>query len=430
MDKTSYFTSLIQEELYKICPLPSVDGWFLSLSLLYDAQENILNVIFPHRFFATWFEQKNKVFFERAVQNVFQKNQILCPQLLYENPKQHGSLTSFFDKNLQKKDFFEDFVYNNKNEFPLSIAKEVAQNPFSGKYTPLFFYGKSSTGKTQILHCIKATICQNFSQESQIFFGKSEDFCKQLSLHGAKKFFEKKDIYLWDNLQSQEDVLAIQDELIDFIELCVLHKKLLIFTSTVNPHEQKLWSEALRSRVHAGLLVEIKNSDIDVRMRYIVKYCRQHGIKLIREDMLFLAQHCANIAILNGILLKIQAYVMYSSENIQRNDIKNILATFGEEEKNLTAQDILSFIAQYFEMSEEHILSDVRQPDIVHARQVSMYLCRDLLGLSYPAIGKVFGGKDHSTVIYAIKKIKKLADTNKNMQQMVTDLRKKCMALS
>ncbi len=429
MDKTSYFKSLLQEELSITYPSLHVDGWFSSLSFRYDEKQNTLTIIFPHRFFKTWFEGTNKNVFEHAAKTVFQKNHTSYPHIVYEEPKQKIFPSSFFNKGPKEKDFFEEFIYNSKNKFPLTVAKEVARNPFAGKYTPIFFYGKSSTGKTHILQCIKESICQNYLQEQRLFFGRTEDYCQELTLHGAKGFFEKKDIFLWDHLQSSQELLYLQEEFIFFVELCTSHKKLLIFTSTTGPNEQKTWSEALRARLNAGLLVQIKNSDIDVRMRYVVKYCRVHGIKLHKEDMLFLAQRCANISILNGILLKIQAYAIHSSKGLQSSDIKNILTSTGEEERNLSAQDILSFIAQYFEMNEEYILNDVRQPDIVHARQVAMYLCRDLLGLSYPAIGKFFGGKDHSTVIYAIKKIKKLTDTNKNMQQMVTDLRKKCMAL-
>ncbi len=429
MNKINYFRQLIKEELYEICSPSLVDGWFLSLSLHYEAEKNILTIIFPHVFFENWFIQNYKKFFEQAVSKVFQKEHRVPPQTSYKQPKQENNSASFFHKTQKEKDFFVDFIYNNKNKFPLSVARELAQNPFSTKYTPVFFYGKSSTGKTQLLQCIKQSIYHNYGQEKQIFLERTENFCKAFQEYGVQKFFESKDVFLWDDIQNNENLQQIQSELIHLIELCAENNKLLIFTGTLHPQEQKNWSETLRSRLNCGLLVQIKNSDIDVRMRYTVNFCRNQGIKLHKEDILLVAQQCANISILKGVLLKIQAYALQSAEHLQHSDIKNILLASGEEEKNLSAQDILSFIAQYFEMNEDHILGDVRKPDIVHARQMAMFLCRDLLGLSYPTIGKFFGGKDHSTVMYGIKKIKQLTDRNKDMQMMVTDLRKKCMAL-
>ncbi len=428
MTNINNYKYLIQNELQK--RMPNCTGWISSLGLDYNEKKLELRLNFPHKFFNEWFFAQYKDIFEHTIQDIFLQNYNETPRIIYNN-SQKINKENFFqlkNKKRQKQDFFKDFIYNAKNEFPVRIAREVSENPLNSAYNPLIFHGKSCTGKTALLHCIKQNIIQNHMAEQYIFEADGDEFCDRLINNGVLQFVESYKIFLIDNTHD-DLIIPIEKEFFNFIRICIQQKKQVIFLSTQNTQNQMQWIERLRLQIYSALLLELKNPDIDVRMRYGIMECHNLQLKISKENILLLAQRCISICILKNILSKINAYAKLYDKEIQRKDIENILMAEDEEIRNLTPSAIISFVANYFAMSEENILSNRKNPDIVHARYVTMYLCRDLLGLSYPSIGKIFGGKDHTTVIYAIKKIKKMTDTNKNMQIMVSDLRIKCLAM-
>ncbi len=402
-------------------------GWLYSLDMQYDEHKKTLFVVFPHGLFETWFTQHKQHEFENYNKEIILSKYGHTPLFVYKNPAQKQRTASFFTKNppTQSTDFFEEFIYNKKNAFPLAVLREIAKNPFEVKYNPFILHGKTSTGKTHILHCMKNAFLHTHA-EKVILHENFDSFCKKLSELGPKKLCQTFSIFILDTLENSKAFSPLQEAFIEFVELCLTQKKQLILASALTPEEETVFSPSLRSRLHSGLVVQLKEADIDVRMRYAMKHCKGQGIKLSKEHILLIAQRCSTIALLRGVILKILAFQTHTNSEVYTSDIDHILSSTGEEEKKLSPQAIIFCIANYFDMAEESILGDKRTPDIVRARQMSMYLCRDILGLSYPVIGKIFGGKDHSTVMYAIKKIKKLRDTNKDMQHMVTELRKKC----
>ncbi len=420
----------LQEKINEISPLENEQGWISALSLEYDTQEKKLFVTFPHVFFEKWFSQNVRTEFENCIKEIILIKYNALVNIVYKNPVRKQSTASFFvpPSSAQSTDFFEEFIYNTKNAFPLAVLREIAQHPFEAKYNPFIMHGKTSTGKTQILQCMKKALEKNCKKHS-ILHVSIDDFSKSLRDLGPQKLASLFSIFIIDTFEHSKIILPLQEIFIEFLELCLHEKKQLIIASAIAPEEDKQLKPALRSRLNAGLVVQLKESDIDVRMRFAVKHCKAQGIRLSKEHILLIAQRCSTIALLRGVILKILAFQTHFTSQMLTSDIENILISSGEEEKNLTPQSIIYCIATYFDMAEEAILGDKRTPDIVRARQLSMYLCRDILGLSYAGIGKIFGGKDHSTVMYGIKKIKKLRDTNKNMQHMVTELRKKCFTL-
>ncbi len=431
MENTFTLHEELQNKINEIYPLKNIEGWFSALNLQWHMSTHTVDVYFPHIFFQAWFAEEAQYYFEKALCEVIFSAYALTPHIVYKKaiPKQHTSPILTQNTIRQQTDYFEEFIHNTKNEFPLAIMREIAQKPFVAKYNPFIMYGSSSTGKTQILQCLTKALHKMHALQNRLFYGNTEDIGKFLSALGPQKFCQNYDFFIIDTLDNIQPLLPIQLLFKDFLELCVTEKKQMVFASTISPEQEKSLDNSLRSRLNAGLVVQLKNSDIDVRMRFVVKHMKALGIKLSKEHILLLAQRCKNIAMLRGVLLKIEAFSQHHQGVLQTIDMENILHPFADEEKNLNPEAIVSCIASYFEMNEEHILGNKRDPDMVRARQVSMYLCRDLLGLSYPAIGKFFGGKDHSTVMYAIKKIKKLTDTNKNMQHMVTEIKRKCLAL-
>ncbi len=435
MQDIQIITQKLESKIDTLCPTAQSIGWVSSLSFSYHKHKNCFAVTFPHIFFASWFAQHMQVHFEKALYEIAAENNISLSAIIYKNPivMTQNKGFSHNSSHTQAKDFFEEFIYNTKNTFPVDMAREISKNPFSAMYNPFIIYGKTGVGKTQILHCIENAIqAQHPSwqqvQEKLVAFLSLEDLFELLKNTGAKRTAALYRVFIIDKLQNSNKNILAQEDFLYFIEICVEQKKQLIFASSISPDDEKSFTPALRSRLHAGLVVQLKHADIDVRMRFVTRQCKTKGIKLSKEQMLLLAQRCKNISLLQGVILKIFAYQNQYTQKLQTIDIEKILLASGEEEHIVTPHSILSELVTYFEITEEQILSDQRSPDIVRARQISMYLCRDILGLSYPTIGKFFGGKDHSTVIYAIKKIKKLTDRNKHMQKIVTEVKKKCLS--
>ncbi len=410
----------------------SVEGWLNSLTITYDKVNNTITVVFPHMFFAPWFTQNVQFFFEKVIKLIVQEKYNKNPIFIYQNPKKLLTETQFL-KNTKiippVADFFKDYFYNVKNELPLAAAQEVAKADFPLKYNPFVIYGQSGMGKSHIIRCIQEALCTRTLQKKEFFSGTAKDFCEKIKLIGIEPFVSSYDFFKLLDLHSLELNTEEQQYLINFIEFCVEKNKQLLCTSIISPSLNKKLSASLRLRLEQGLIMELKKSDIDVRMRYITSLKNRENLKLTKEQTLLIAQHCENIGLIRGVILKIKAFQNITQKKLQTIHIENILDSTKGEEKNLQIEDIISLCSQYFNISKEQFYTSQRNPDIVLARQICMFLCRDFLGLSYASLGKSFGGKDHSTVLHSIKKIKLLLLTNKDIQHKVTELKRKCASI-
>ena len=164
--------------------------------------------------------------------------------------------------------------------------------------------------------------------------------------------------------------------------------------------------------------------DLDVRLRYLQISGKERGLRLTRDQLLFLAQRCTQFRLLQGLLLKVEAFATVKGCTLTRTDLENIVRT-GLVDKTPDCREIINEVAFALNLDPKETLTGKRRPDLVLARQVAMYVCRRKLGLSYPELGRAFGGKDHSTVIHAIKKINKLLVSDKSVRQLVTKVEAK-----
>ncbi len=424
---------LLLENLLNHFSEHDLNQWFMPLEMQYDEKTSKFLVFFPHAFFESWFKTQGKEIFEREINNIFLEKFGLQPIIEYSvstiAQKKHQNLyASFLNKNkkVEINNSFENFYYNKKNEFVLAASYQVASNNSLPKYNPFFIYGKSSTGKTHILNAIYSKL---LFLNKNIFMSSGKDFCKNLTFFGVHNFANKFSIFIIDDLQFIDKDLDIQHKFEEFIEFCIAEHKQLIFSASSSFTSNKIYTECLRSRLGMGIILKIANADIDVRMRYALSFCNDNNIKISKNQLLLIAQHCRNISLLKGTMLKIQAFIELSKKDLTDLNVKHILISLGDKNKTISAQDIINFTSKHFDLDKKLILEDARQPHIVKARQIAMYLCRDLLGLSYPSIGKNFGGKDHSTVMYSINKIKIMINRNKDTQIAVTNIKQKCLSI-
>lgn len=414
--------------------------WYDPLILEFDSETHTVQVRFPHAYFETWFQQQGRSAFEQAFSQ-WKETHMPLAQLRYCHylptvPQHFTQLGELPQQSTHINENFASFITNSKNTFPLAAAREVA-NPLSNRvYNPFLLCGKNSTGKTHILRAIVAERTHHAHGQpvkpEALFFGDIDSLESLLQRHDAVSLRNQYSCLVVDDMQRLAHRTELQENLVKFMDACTdssaplpTHNVQMIFACTGTLSSIEGLHEALRSRLEVGLVVELKGADLDVRMRFAQKRCVEYGINVDKSQILLLAQRCTTVRQLSGIILKIQAFHDLVQRDITVADLENILRNTGDERHTLPA-DIVSTVAVYTGHKVEDILGSKRTPDLVLARQTAMYVCRELLGTSYPVLGKIFGGKDHSTVIHSIKKIKKLLVSNKDAQLMVTELKQRC----
>ncbi len=429
--------NLLHKELQKTVPLPQLDTWFTPLCMDFDEKTHTLSVTFPHAFFQTWFMGVGKQLFEKAACKVSENIYGSQAHITYISPQSNVKTPSFrlkkktssFNEKAQVPCISEGFYYNTKNTFLIQAANKVTLLEKPLIYNPFIMYGKSGTGKTHLLKnmytILLTQVKTGLQKDFHVFFGSAESLWECLRDNAMHAFFHKYTAFVIDDIHRIPAEEKVHENFATFIDMCFENNKQLIFTSLYSPKNKRTFHETVCSRFHKGLITEIKSSDIDVRMRYALAHSRDLGLKLSRDHLLLLAQRCEYIPFLSGIILKIHAFASFSHIDVTTTDLENIIASSGGEKKQLQAQDIILFTAAHFSLQKEDLLGNKRLQNVVKARQIALYLCKELMGLSSPALGKIFGGRDHSTVIHSIKKIKQLLETDKETYLNITQIKKK-----
>lgn len=323
--------------------------------------------------------------------------------------------------NLNPKYTFDLFVSGTGNQFAHAAAMAVANNP-ADTYNPLFIYGGVGLGKSHLLNSIGHTIRAN-SPESNVCYCSAEKFMYEMVNHlRLKKMdlfrnrFRNVDVLLIDDIQFISGKTGTQEEFFyTFNALHDAHKQIVI-TSDKFPREISDLEERLRSRFEWGLIADIQPPDVETKIAILKKKSEITKIKLPDDVYYFLASSdTRNIRELEGMLIRLGAFS--SLQNIPitlemaKENLKDIL---GDRRKEVTVELIQKTVVDYFDMKLADLKSEKRLKNIVLARQVAIWLCRDMTKASYPDIGLKFGGKDHSTIIHSFKKIDKaIADDSK-----------------
>ena len=218
---------------------------------------------------------------------------------------------------------------------------------------------------------------------------------------------------------------SVREELCLLLDRFMDQGKPVIVAGVGRPKEWSL-GKALLSRLETGLWAELPEPDLDVRLRYAQQQAKFRRLPLSREHLLLIAQHCPDVRRLSGVILRVASHRSLIGRDLSEQDLLNIVRQGGDGSA-LTPQLIVSIVGEHCGVPPKEILGEKRRPDLVQARQLAMYLCRELLGHSYPVIGRMFGGKDHSTVMHGVKKIKLLQESDRLTHSMVTELTKACL---
>ena len=311
---------------------------------------------------------------------------------------------------------FDSFIVGKSNEMAYHAATRVAQNP-GQEYNPLFIYGGVGLGKTHLLNAIGNFI---YSKGSKIRAAliRCEDLMNELidSLQRKrmKEFREKYrsvDILLIDDIQFLQDKNILQEELFHTFNYLFEKQKQIVMTSDRSPQQIYALEERLVSRFQWGLVTEIGKPDFETRLAITKRKVEEEKILLSEEVIIFIAENIRdNVRSIEGAIKILKAYMSLTKSLVTLDKAKELLANFIQPTPNVTMQEVLRVVAQEFKLTPYDLKSKTRKKEVVLARQIAMYIARNVIGLSLSAIGSYFGGKDHTTVLHSIQKIEQMKD--------------------
>ena len=335
------------------------------------------------------------------------------------------------DLNLNRKYTFEEFVSGSSNQFAYAAAMAVASNPAT-TYNPLFIYGGVGLGKTHLVNAIGNAILKK-SPQMRICYYTSEKFMNELinslrynRMDEFRNKFRSMDVLLIDDIQFIAGKERTQEEFFHTFNALYESHKQIIVTSDKFPKDIPGLEERLRSRFEWGLIADIQAPDVETKLAILKMKAEQNGINLPEDVALFLANSiCNNVRELEGYLIRIGAYASLTSVPVSlemaRDVLKDILI---ERNRELSVEEILKKVSLHFNIKVSDIKSAKRLKAVVLPRQIAMYISRQLTSSSYPEIGDRFGGKDHSTIIHAIRKIEKLMEEDFQLKSTIDNLKK------
>jgi chromosomal replication initiator protein len=331
---------------------------------------------------------------------------------------------------LNSKYTFDLFVSGTGNQFAYAAAMAVATNP-ANTYNPLFIYGGVGLGKSHLLNAIGHTI-RNTSPDLNVCYCSAEKFMyemvnalRQKRMEQFRSRFRNLDVLLVDDIQFISGKVGTQEEFFHTFNALYDMQKQIVITSDKFPREISDLEERLRSRFEWGLIADIQPPDLETKIAILKKKCEITKIKLPEDVIYFLASSdTRNIRELEGMLIRLGAYSSLQSIPITlemaKENLKDIL---GDRRKDITIELIQKVVAEQCGIKLADMKSNKRLKNLVQARQIAIWLCRDMTKASFPDIGTKFGGKDHSTVIYAAKKIDQALKDDPKLAKIVDEIK-------
>ena len=339
------------------------------------------------------------------------------------------------ESNLNPKFVFETFVIGNSNRFAHAAAQAVANNP-AHAYNPLFLYGGVGLGKTHLMHAIGNRIKQN-NPSMKVLYTSSEKFTNEIinsiqnkNTEAFRQKYRNIDCLIIDDIQFLKGKEQTQVEFFHTFNALKDANKQIIISSDRPPREIETLEDRLRSRFDQGPTADIQPPDLETRMAILRTKAASDHIQMPNDVITLLATNIAtNIREIEGAYTKIVAYTSLMDMPITAETAQKVLTDMGNTVKTrtITFEGIIKVVAEHYNIKEEELFNKKRTQNIAYPRQIAMYLCRELADLSYPRIGELFGGRDHTTVIHAYEKISKNKNTNlalkSELQEMTNILR-------
>ena len=326
---------------------------------------------------------------------------------------------------------FERFVVGSTNRFAYTAAKKVSEQP-GDAYNPLFIYGQSGLGKTHLLHAIANRVHQD-NPGYRIMYVQSEDFVNELignlrrgiDMQGFREKYRQVDLFLMDDVQFIAGKDSSEEELFHTFNTLYEQKKQIVFTSDRPPHEMLRLEQRLRTRFEQGLSVDIQPPDYETRVALLKNKSLEQGISLPEPVLSYVAENItSNVRQIEGVVNKIMAFqeLMGAQVDIETT-IRAVRDILKAKENFLPSADtIIQEVARFYELDASAIRGQGQNKEISTARNVAMYIIREMTQLSLAEIGQQFGGRHHSTVLNSINRVEKNMKEQPEMTEIIRDI--------
>jgi len=334
------------------------------------------------------------------------------------------------ESRLNPKYSFDNFVIGGSNRFAHAAAVAVAEAPAKA-YNPLFIYGESGLGKTHLLHAI-GHYAENLFQGIQVRYVSSEEFTNDFinsiannTVAAFNKRYREIDILLIDDIQFLQGKDSTQEAFFHTFNTLHDHNKQVVITSDVPPKHLTGFEDRMRSRFEWGLITDVQAPDLETRIAILKKKAQSEKLHVPNDVLEYIASKVSsNIRELEGILIRIMAFANLNRTAIDMDLVQTVLKDLIAvgDDNVISPADIINVTADYFKLPVDDLYGSSRSQAVAIARQIAMYLCREMTDLSLPKIGQLFGNRDHTTVMYANKKITQLMKERRSIYNQVTEL--------
>ena len=414
-------------------PESELRTWF-SNTKLKKLEKNLAEIDVPNKFIASWIHDN----YTSIIQRAFEKIVNLSPEIQFTfRPQSPRKAQSTYYKTPQKSTTilqhflhssltFDNFITASSNRLAYSSAMEVS-NKKTQDYNPLYIFSKLSIGKTHLLNAIGNHILYN-NPSAKVRYDSADRFASAFSRAARNhknveflEYYKNLDFLIIDDIHLLSKRNKTQRELTCLINLFYESKKQIILTGNNPPGQIYNLSHQLRSRMEGGLIAEIHTPDQKTKRKVIRQKAKEKKLQIPDDVAFFLANTTNNLKTVMQYLVSLETYTSLYNREIDISTLKAIIKNKIHNKVKIDINDIQKLTAEYFNISLSDLRSYGKKRKFSYPRQVAMYLCRRLTDYSFKEIGKEFGNKDHSTVIYAVKRLQK---EKKLKQEIVDDINK------
>ena len=342
-------------------------------------------------------------------------------------PKAPYAISTYEKTRLIPSFTFDNLIVGKANDLARAASLQVATNPGGGAYNPMFIYGGAGLGKTHLIHAIGNHILEQ-NTERVVRYVHAEDYYSDVvrayqtkSFDAFKRYYRSLDVLLLDDVQFFNGKNRTQEEFFFVFNALIEAKKQIVISCDTYPKDISGLEDRLITRFDWGLTVQIEPPEIEMRVAILKKKAEIEGVALDHEVAFYIAKHLrSNVRELEGALKKVLAYASFHGRKIEIELAKEALKDLiGAVNRQITVDNIQKTVADYFKIKVADLFSKKRSRQIARPRQVAMWLAKNLTSQSYPSIGEAFGGRDHTTVLHAVRTIDSLRSKDNELNHDV-----------
>lgn len=434
--------------------------WFKSTSIL-SVKDGQVAIGVPNGFAKEWLENKYNVYILRALRNIqpdikevscsittnseiFSKKPSVDAVQAIKKPLSSGGISYSKtpglsqENNLNPRYTFENFVIGGSNELARAACYAVSQN-LGRIYNPLFIYGGVGLGKTHLLQSIGNEVLQNNSTlkvkyiTSERFTNELIDSIKNQKINDFKGHYQTIDLLIIDDVQFLAGKEKTQEEFFHIFNFLYQLNKQIVLSSDRAPKAIPTLEERLRSRFEGGMIADVSKADFETRIAILRKKAAEDGLDVGDSALEFIASNIThNIRELEGALNRVAVSAQLTGHAITLEFVQNLLSSLisSGKRQGVSYKHVIKVVSEFYDVDPGELVIKGRKKEVVHPRQVAMYLMRSELRYSYPGIGEKMGGRDHTTAIHAFEKINKELEYDKKLIEEMTFLREKLYSIS